>query len=978
MTKTKKKVIAFIAIFICFVMCSSGFILTLAVTVAASEIQTLLIAMEDEEPFLEDVTEEPAEDEKLELEPEEGTYFDALHKKILMTDIDSIPDNANYIDPNDSKVVGISGLSVRAYLHMYKLAAEICLREEINPKDAEVTIYPMDLIGQWMTEFWSSDYSSLLSEGTLVWIPEEKIQRETSGGFATFLKQQPLLGATPTLEGDMGVCVSFFGQMLWYNYNQDVIYSSHTSIYISTDENPDLESNKRVIWGTRENIYNGEGLYLTGDLWKAGGKSNLSKAPYSEIKGSISNGVFDVNTAIGYGTRPATYFLPDSMYTHALSIRCFLQDYADGSLSKANDATYNTAKFKNLVASSLTTTDSRNIYSTVAKMYVLTRFLGDGNMSNFAYANKSGEASGIAQVYAQFVKKGIDPLAELDKVENKNPDVRKRCISYPAAACKIYIEGNEAYGGGEHFGSKYQFDLGYASISPSPVTVIGAGNHGFYGFDCITKGQQLLPAFTAQVNGAYDHYGKKIQHIVPESIPGLLWPLEGTSAKILADGFFGGSINGVHYGIDILAKQGAVVYAAADGKIVSTEPLNNRDAATGSVRENPIYGVLVEYGDATVEGHVYTLQMLYTNVSSLLHNGTAVKRGDKIGTVSEYSTEGNGCPGRVSQDSYLHLAVILRSDESFDNSAGFGSRWDIMVPEISAANAGYKNPWGFKWFSKEGVVVIIAPCEKPEGYDTSNEFYWDESYNSDGDSPAFSRPMSQNYEEYQRIVDIIVGVSSGFSGQLPAWGEIDVTSDEAKKIYEDFAANFIGFPAYFDAKQNTSFFTKTKLSNGSGNMTSEMLVSSVSRNEPLKAYPTKSCDGHNNEAKIDSRYDLFYDSGWQCWGFAYFVLDRVAGKRTSRIAATLPSSGNAFDFLTGCPPGTYVRDSGNRHSYVVLGGDDTHVVLYDCNIKLYTGASDCGIRLAVYTKDQFNRWTYGAGIPCQIFAPSDVTTWDRS
>lgn len=112
-------------------------------------------------------------------------------------------------------------------------------------------------------------------------------------------------------------------QDLLYNYNWNNGYSSHASIFISRQENPTLEEEKRAIYGLRGAIYKGTGKYLTGDIWSNGGLSTapLETAPQEEIASNIGQGYLDPNDPLCYQSRPAIYYYPDALYTLCLSLR---------------------------------------------------------------------------------------------------------------------------------------------------------------------------------------------------------------------------------------------------------------------------------------------------------------------------------------------------------------------------------------------------------------------------------------------------------------------------------------------------------------------------------------------------------------------------------------------------------------------------------------------------------------------------------
>ena len=81
----------------------------------------------------------------------------------------------------------------------------------------------------------------------------------------------------------------------------------------------------------------------------------------------------------------------------------------------------------------------------------------------------------------------------------------------------------------------------------------------------------------------------------------------------------------------------------------------------------------------------------------------------------------------------------------------------------------------------------------------------------------------------------------------------------------------------------------------------------------------------------------------------------------------VPHSGKDLsEFFTNVTPGTFVRNKVDVHSYIILGANETEVVIYDCNSDI-----KCGIKLHRWTWDEMykNHLTYRSNIICVIAPP---------
>lgn len=89
------------------------------------------------------------------------------------------------------------------------------------------------------------------------------------------------------------------------------------------------------------------------------------------------------------------------------------------------------------------------------------------------------------------------------------------------------------------------------------------------------------------------------------------------------------------------------------------------------------------------------------------------------------------------------------------------------------------------------------------------------------------------------------------------------------------------------------------------------------------------------------------------------------------------STGNlAKSFFQGVTPGTMVRQyqtTDDWHSYIILGADDQHIVLYDCNWSGGDSGHKCGIKIRELTWEQFGTSKYTAGCIILVVAPPNTS-----
>lgn len=156
------------------------------------------------------------------------------------------------------------------------------------------------------------------------------------------------------------------GQLNTYSANWDTPGNSSAFIFISKQENPSLDRAKRAAWGYRAGFYRPADLSEQGAFYKTniegqltGPSSNQAKAleeycknswptahyvnsgdfwlnpdqtfadydvaTYEELSGDIRYGNMDLANPVCYKSRPASYYLADSLYTLAWELRNRLQ-----------------------------------------------------------------------------------------------------------------------------------------------------------------------------------------------------------------------------------------------------------------------------------------------------------------------------------------------------------------------------------------------------------------------------------------------------------------------------------------------------------------------------------------------------------------------------------------------------------------------------------------------------------------------------
>lgn len=734
MSKSKKKPIIIVGAAVAAIAIAASSVIYYTTSFSSMTMAMLKILEEDEplEESPDDIIEEVSEEVDATEYVVGVNCYDEFHKMILETDIDKLPDDANYVDTKTTPMIMMYAnkdggrldvakpFPLKAYLRLYALAAEICMREEINPKDSDVKINPMDLIGESFCESPLQNCGEDLKDTALVWLSEIFLTTNEAGPVAPeALKLQPgtsdwgspydkVISLADTYK--LSNCPSFFGQAMFYSYCWDSAWRDYAVyIYISTEENPTLDSSKRAVYGSRKEIYEGSGRYITGEFWN--GDDSLELASYDELKSAIKEGVFEQGSEFGYLTRPASYYLSDSMYTHAIQIRSFLKNRAKGSPDMRRYSDKGPWSIKNLDIACGTLNDKQKEYlETIKKMYVLTRFTGDGwyDVSDPPiYSSDPSNLGDLTKVYLEFVKKEINPLVTENLSSANYKDVKQKLLSQPNSICDVFVHGDSSK---VDPNKKYKLQLENTVATTDKEIKKGAwGNHTMYGFDCINAGNIAFPAFQQQIQGAYKAAPKPKAQKKPEkdtkqASARVCWPLTSSSKIISKNGYFGERKFDFHPGIDIQAKKGEDVYAIASGKIVEIK---------STLDSNKSQYIIIEHG---ADGS-FSFCSMYSNINTTLAVGDEVQQRQKIGTVASYASE--FCDSSINtavpdnSNSYLHLSTfVYKNDFEYSTPGNNFQEWPQYDFKLIQ---GCFNPLFLNWYAdKAGTMDVTVKSHENE------------------------------------------------------------------------------------------------------------------------------------------------------------------------------------------------------------------------------------------------------------------------
>lgn len=775
--------------------------LVIAMTTGNAILADVLVALDDTtDDILQLMDEEDSEQNYTEYIIGENC-FDELHRKILM--LGDLSDkrlyrilHSNYID--GKKVTPLktgSGkdFSTLAYIYLYKLAAEICLRKEINPPSSNVRITPLDLIGESFCESGLMNYEEPMSTNrACIWMSKDTITNQHIEVAALDLQRGEDWGSpwdstsSRAKEYNLGNCPSFFGQAMFYNYVWGSTYgdTAQAFIYISSEENPDLADDKRAVYGNRKDLYDGLGKYVTDTFWNTNWESSAQLASYDELEHNIKQGIFTKGQEFGYQTRPATYYLPDSMYTHAIHIRSFLNNRSQGTPylhSTAQPGGWDITKLETIIkdkqyGASLSSTQAEYL-AIVMKMYVLTRFIGDSPAASTQFATYTtgaiGSCGALPETYCNLVVKKVNPLVAMNEDDMA---LRSSLLGQPNSFCGVYILGDS--------------NLGSKKIDGIHVTDLAldfSGNHSLYGFDCLNAGALATPAFKAVIDGVYNacehedllNKSSPAKAIIKQESTVLCWPLPATNTTILPNGYYGTRNANFHPGVDIQCEAGSSVYAVAAGKVL----------AVGDD------WIVLEHSANKSTSAMYSIYAhLSTSTGVNLKPGDKVSQRQQIGVAASYSAETTSLTSGAEYPTnpengrgYLHFGICLfepsRLTEYTYLDYEHNSSWNL-VPDNAALFRTCLNPVALTWYSTASKDSETITIQSHQG-DNLQALYGKLGpfgYNSADEEAIAKWQFSWNYSKND--------------GSTTLLKEIDVTSSELNVYGLDTTRVFNNFCGY--------------------------------------------------------------------------------------------------------------------------------------------------------------------------------------
>lgn len=315
--KSRRSVVVFLVIVVLAIFIIA-FLGILFATSYVSLTDAMLEIMEDQKlvELVNEEDKEPDEEQSIIVNSVEGIDTDTYYK-LLSLKWDELPSD---IKPEglgfESVPFSSVGWNVKAYLYAYMLAMEICLREEINPPGTKVVIEPEMLIGKWLSE---NAGTCIPGDTYLMWSDEVAASKVEKLNSSTCVGAFGMSNRWQNVEGS-------YDSGSWVALNTNVLPTG--CLYISKLENPDLEDDKRAVIG-KSNAFREasvEGLYyVTTDLY--GNHDNMSKCEYSALAAALKKGQLPTEQIRKVQDRPNVAFLPDAMYSTALSVRLGIEGY---------------------------------------------------------------------------------------------------------------------------------------------------------------------------------------------------------------------------------------------------------------------------------------------------------------------------------------------------------------------------------------------------------------------------------------------------------------------------------------------------------------------------------------------------------------------------------------------------------------------------------------------------------------------------
>ncbi len=305
-----------------------------------------------------------------------GVFFNQLHEQLFQLDMSKIPDDAPLNVAQDT--VTLKGWTLKDYLNAYMLACEICARSEINPDLSQPDIYPEDLLGSWFMEATCNPGISVFDQRQYSYCRYIDVV-SSSGDFIGPFQQNKVWSqvGTPDNTYMMGV-------------------------YISWQENPDIQPGERAYMGTPTMLAESRGFVMTGESYQtllSEGKtpmaqtySNKAEVTSSVIRwGSLASG--DTTSS-----RPNSKYLPDAMYTNAIHMRLAL-DGRNPIFNKTDSHGYGNAALDPLLS-------GLDHKSALAPRKALTK---DINSANYAFLDASSDYNSCGAAAKLYVASALNP-----------------------------------------------------------------------------------------------------------------------------------------------------------------------------------------------------------------------------------------------------------------------------------------------------------------------------------------------------------------------------------------------------------------------------------------------------------------------------------------------------------------------------------------------------------------------------------------
>ncbi len=341
-----------------------------------------------------------------------GVFFNQLHEQLFQLDMSKIPDDAPLNVAQDT--VTLKGWTLKDYLNAYMLACEICARSEINPDLSQPDIYPEDLLGSWYMEVTCNPGISVFDQ-----------------------KPHSYCRYIDVVSGSGQFIGPFQQNKVWSQIGTpDNTYMM--GVYISWQENPDIQPGERAYFGTPTMLSDGRGFVMTGESYStllSEGKTALSQTASNKPDvtssvirwGSLASG--DVTSS-----RPNSKYLPDAMYTNAMHMRLAL-DGRNPMFNKTDSHGYGNAALDPLLS-------SLDHKSAMAPRKALTK---DINSANYAFLDASSDYNSCGTAAKLYVAAATNPGTTFYYIDKIPKDKVKQYMTGGGNLYQIlYGQGNTA------------------------------------------------------------------------------------------------------------------------------------------------------------------------------------------------------------------------------------------------------------------------------------------------------------------------------------------------------------------------------------------------------------------------------------------------------------------------------------------------------------------------------------------------------